>query len=246
MILICKKFFYFWKKSKTIEKLFFYILNYSFLLPPVVFLLSFKKFPRYSKWIHTAVVITVYCAIFFILLLLADYFSDHFRKEYNTLYTTFEYFFFTYLIWTVIINRKFKIVIIFFSFLFLAFQCYFLLTTKTKSLDSIPIGIETILILTYIVYSFFEQFKNNDSQFIYHNYWFWIMIGILSYLSWTFFFNILASSIDYKTLKPYWFITYIFEIVKNVFFAIAVVILSKLSFASSEKKQAEIPNLDMI
>lgn len=98
----------------------------------------------------------------------------------------------------------------------------------------------------YIVYCFYEQFKTNYTQFIYYNYWFWLMIGIMSYLSCTFFFNIMASSVDYNSLKPYWYITYIFELIKNIFFGIALVILASINVSEKKSISAEIPNLDMI
>jgi hypothetical protein len=56
----------------------------------------------------------------------------------------------------------------------------------------------------------------------------------------------MADSVEYNTLKPYWYITYIFEIVKNIFFAISIIMLSNLNSDSIDKKSAEIPNLDMI
>lgn len=186
-----------------------------------------------------------YCIIFFLLLFFGSYLTTHFRRIYLTVYTTFEYLFFFFFIYQVVLEPRFKRLMIFFSALFVAFECWFYFETNSKDIDSVPIGIETILILFFIVYCFYEQFRYNFSRFIYTNYWFWTIVGILCYLSCSFFFNILASSFEYDALQPYWYITFIFEIIKNLFFTFGVYLLSKEKIDSTLRK-TEVPNLDMM
>lgn len=137
-----------------------------------------------------------------------------------------------------------KLFILVLSSLFFAFQIYYFFTTNIKLLDSIPIGIETILILIYIVFCFYEQFNISTTEFAYKKYWFWIMIGILAYLSCSFFFNIMANSVEFKLIKPYWYITFLFEIIKNILFSIAIILMSKIN--DNDNKQKSVPYLDMI
>ena len=53
-----------------------------------------------------------------------------------------------------------------FPFYLLLFQFYFVTTTTLKRLDSIPIGIETILIL-FIFFTFFTNFQRTYKDILY-------------------------------------------------------------------------------
>src|SRR5206468_5338038 len=105
-----------------------------------------------------------------------------FRMYFQALYTFFEYSVFTLIFWVNIQQKKIRLPIIIVSALFFAFQLIYVITTKIKHLDSIPIGIETILILTYIIYFFYEFSKDIRTFYIYNHYCFWIAVGILIYL----------------------------------------------------------------
>lgn len=227
-----------------IEKLFFNILTYSFLLPPIAIILVWNKVSYNYTYKKILAAIFTYCLTFFFFLFFSDYFSEHYAKIYVTIYTSLEYLFFTFIIWNFIINNNMKRIILVLSGLFLLFQTYYFFTSKINLLDSIPIGIETILILFYIVFCFYEQFKITTSEFAYKKYWFWVTIGILAYLSCSFFFNIMANSVQYKLLQPYWFVTYVFEIIKNLLFLVAIYLISKNK--NNNHKHSNIPLLDMI
>jgi hypothetical protein len=58
----------------------------------------------------------------------------------------------------------------------------------------------------------------------------------LVYLSGTFFFYILVNHMPSSKIQPYWFITYIFDILKNILFGIGLVIN-----ISRWKEQRQIP-----
>jgi hypothetical protein len=228
-------------KSKVIERLFFHILNYSFLLPVIAFLVNYKYRNSFTS------IIGVYSLLFFLFLFFDEYLSRHHRHLYTTIYTFIEYFFFSCLIWLLVQNSKFKQIITTLSALFLLFQVVYFLTSKTRNLDSIPIGIESILIFIYISYAFYEQFHdNNKATYIYDRYWFWTLIGIMIYLSCSFFFNILANSIEYHSIEKYWFLTYIFEIIKNILFTISIILYVKKQVENIASKKTSVPYLDMI
>jgi hypothetical protein len=114
---------------------------------------------------------------------------------------------------------------------------------KYKTLDSIPIGIETILIFVYTIYYLYELFKNPEVQFINRTFSFWFVLGIVVYLSGSFFFYILANHVPIEELSKYWPLTYVFDIVKNIFFAIGIYIYAKQF--SKKKNQKSIPYLDI-
>lgn len=228
-------------KIQVIETLFFNILTYSFILPVLAFVIFFNKL----KTSRIIIAITVYYIIFFSFLFFDDYLSANFRYIYNFTYTTLEYSFFAFFISQLILSKKARNVIFLLSIAFILFQVlYFVFAKKSKTLDSVPIGIETILILTYLVFLFFEQFKKTSVDYIYSKPWFAFIIGIMIYLACSFFFNIMASSVGKKVMNPYWFITYIFEIVKNVLFAYSIFLYSKSS-KNMTSKTSSVPFLDL-
>jgi hypothetical protein len=101
-------------------------------------------------------------------------------------------------------------------------------------------------LFTQILFLFYEQFQRPTQPF-YVTPSFWFTIGILIYLSGTFFFNILASSKDFRpVLQEYWFITYILETLKNIVFAIAIILYAKNAHTGNlEKDNKKLPFLDI-
>jgi len=165
------------------------------------------------------------------------------KKEYLTFYTFFEYSVFAFLFWYNIKHKKFKLLIVFLSLLFLVFQLFYLLATKIQKLDSASIGIEAILLFIYIFYFFYESSKNIIDNYIYNHYCFWIAVGILLYLGTSFFFFITIDQLDESQIKIFGNLTYIAEILKNIFFALAVIIYTKKPIENTKPKS--IPYLDM-
>lgn len=50
---------------------------------------------------------------------------------------------------------------------------------------------------------------------------FWIILGFLVYLAGSFFIYTFADEIDRSDLMQFWFVTFIFNTIKNIFFSIA-------------------------
>ncbi len=98
--------------------------------------------------------------------------------------------------------------------------------------------------MVFIVYYFYFQFKNISNQNIYDNFHFWIVLGILIYIGFTFFFNILSNSLDPKLFAKYYHYSFLGDILKNILFTIAVIYFAQ---NSSKVKQhtPSYPYLDM-
>jgi hypothetical protein len=225
-------------KFPKIERLFFNILTYSFLLPILFFSLFFSKLK--SKRIAIAVVI--YSAIIFLFLFFDDFLNRNFRHVYSILYTTIEYSCFAFVISQVIQKKSIRILILCLSILFIIFEIVYLLIIRFNTMDSLSIGVETILILLYTFYLFYEQFQKAETEYIYNTYWFWFIVGIIFYLSSSFFFNILAD--NNPQTKRYWFLTLIFETIKNILFVLGIIFLTKEKI--DKKRTTSIPYLDLI
>lgn len=81
---------------------------------------------------------------------------------------------------------------------------------------------------------------------IFENASFWFIIGILTYLGITFFFNILANNLERDYFKKYFFYSYTGDILKNFLFAIAIFQYSKQHPESEKGNSSNVPYLDMI
>lgn len=129
---------------------------------------------------------------------------------------------------------------------FTLFLILFYTLSHIKRLDSIPIGIESIFLMILIIYYFYSQLRNVSTQNIYDTYSFWIVIGILIYIGFTFFFNILANSLDRVLFRKYYFYSYFGDIIRNIFFGIGVLFMAKSKKNEKSQIGKNIPYLDMI
>ena len=186
--------------------------------------------------------ITLYAILAFTLLRTFEYLPLNLQYVYLVLYTIFEYLFFTHLIFVSIKNKKIKHLILVLSVCFILFQAFF--GSKIHRLDSISVGIETILLFIYIFLFFYDHSKSNKTSYIYNHPTFWVSVGILLYLGGSFFFNILVNYMTSAEYDSYWHYTYFAEILKNILFAVAVLITSKQHKLNS-LKQSQVPYLDI-
>ncbi|MFL5788804.1 MAG: hypothetical protein ACJ748_12170 [Flavisolibacter sp.] len=169
--------------------------------------------------------ITLYCCVDILINCTTQIFSSgYITYVAYSFFTAFEYLVFAWCFWLIIENKVFKKAIAIISTLFVLFLIVYYCTTKPRSIDSIPIGLETIIILLYSFYYLYEQMNNTANLFIYNKYQFWIVTGIMIYLSGSFFIYIFANQIDRKLLMRFWFLTNAFYVLKNVFFAIGILI----------------------
>lgn len=229
-------------KIQIIENLFYYTFLYSFLIP-LVAIFFIRKFRRDT----ICILVLLYGLVYFLLNLFFPYFDNHnFLKIYYFVYTFLEYGLFAYILYSKIQDRRFRILMLILSIAFIAFQILHYYTSKLKIIDSIPIGIETILIFIYIFFFFYEQFKYPSSAYLSQNYIFWIIIGILFYLGSSFFFYILADYVSEQIIQ-YWDLTYIGDIVKNILFLCGLYMYkpSNNGNYSNRKKSPKLPFLDM-
>ncbi len=113
-------------------------------------------------------------------------------------------------------------------------------------MDSIPIGIETILIFIYIFYFFYEFSRHVKNTFIYNHFIFWAAVGIMIYLGGSFFFYILINHLNQDEVDKFGNMTYVAEIIKNLLFALSIYMYKKYPVNKITHHQKKIPKLDMI
>jgi hypothetical protein len=126
------------------------------------------------------------------------------------------------------------------------FQLFYFFSGRVKGLDTIPIGIETILILIYIIYFFYNFAKSLSTFYIYNHYGFWVAVGILIYLGGSFFFFISFDLLTVDQKNSFGNLTYLAEIIKNLLFTLSIFIYRRYPVENTKEKTTSIPYLDMI
>ena len=215
----------------------FNILIYSFLLPIIVYLILRKRIQNDKRML-----VLVFYSISIFIFLFFEFPIEKGLK--NTLYTITEFLFFSTLIYQQLKTQRNKSILIFLAIVCIVIQVIHFLTVKKVRLDSIPIGIETILIFFFTFLYFQEQLKKSDQFFINKNYFTWIAIGILVYLGGCFFIYLLANNLTYHELIQYWKFTYIVELIKNALFIIAMFLFAKEQSKVNGTSKNPLPNLD--
>ncbi len=168
------------------------------------------------------------------------------KKYYDLTYTFIEYSTFAFVLAYTISRKSITTLIIILSLAFYSFQIIYTFNIEQKrGIDSIPIGIETILVFVYLLMFFYNYLKTNQNQPIYTSYGFWVSFGIIIYLGSTFFFYILANNLEDSDRDRLWPYSYIPDIIKNILFYIAMITFSKNPI-NNKNTAAKVPFLDMI
>jgi hypothetical protein len=211
--------------TKTIENL-FAILHYSVNTIIIILFISFYGKVKQEK---AFLAIALYCLIDSILNLTSKYVGLGFtlRLYIWSTFTFVEYLIFTLIIWQSIKNLSIKRMIIYASAAFIVFTTIYNIATNFRRIDSIPIGVETILILVFSFYFLYEQMNDTSSLFIYSKYQFWIIIGFMIYLAGSFFVFILANFMGAGLLQQYWIMTNAIYAIMIVLFAISFFVYDK-------------------
>jgi hypothetical protein len=193
-------------------------------------------------------VILTYGIVFFLFLNFYYDIPKSLRKIQQFTYTFLEYCVFAIILFHNARGKLLQRFILFGSIFFFIFQVITYITSTNQVIDSIPVGIETILIFIYAFFYFYDYMKIIGSN-IFNNPSVFLVFGILLYLGSTFFFNILANKLSSEQSDRYWHFTYIPEIIKNILFFIAILKYTHASVASvksSKNNKPKSPYLDMV
>jgi hypothetical protein len=136
-------------------------------------------------------------------------------------YTIVEYSAFTFVLYSVIENKIFRIIIVAASIIFYAFALLYYITVENFSFDSLPASIEAILIVAFSIFYLFDQMNKPQVIFIYQEPSFWFVVGFIIYFSGALFLFIQASNLDRDIRDNFWKINLFLTVTKNILFAIA-------------------------
>lgn len=213
-----------------------YISPFSTLLPILVFLPFLPKKKELPIW-----VIFFYSVYSFTNDLVILYRWEH-RIQFTIflyIFTVIEYLLFSFLLYSIIKSKTVRTGILLLSFLFTGFCLYNIFGSHINAFDSVQASIESILVLAYCIIYFYEQLNQPQVSFIYSKYTFWIVTGVLVYLSGTFFLYAFAMDLSKEARKDYWIINLGCTILKNVFFAVAILIHVKTPKNTKSQKPVE-------
>ncbi len=152
------------------------------------------------------------------------------------LFTIVEYSIITFFIFQLIESSLFKRLIKTGSFIFIIVSILDIYTSSFTSFDSLPSGLESILVLSYCLFFVYEKMTSTDFSF---NGSIWITIGFILFFSGTFFLFILSQNNfkDSSFVMTYGYIVAIFNIIKNLFITIGIFSESNNSKRTSHKLQ---------
>lgn len=219
----------------------FYISSYCDLLPVLLFILFFRKLSK-SKGLW-AIVLSCFFSIAIIKILEANLLTTQYRHYFYSLFTLLEYIFFALFLWFNLRSRKSKRILILISVFFILFLFVYTVLINFKRVDSVTIGVETITILGFSFFFLYEQIKEPKLNFINDDYRFWIVVGMILYLAGSFFIYIFAEQVSQEVWHQYRWLTWMFYIIKSIFFTIALLVYLRKPMKTSSTRI--IPNLDM-
>jgi hypothetical protein len=189
--------------------------RFSAILPVIFFILFIQRNKIGGFW-----VIFFYCVASFI----ADKVTGYMTTEADRFYVFFSFTFVEYSLFALFLylslkEALFKYILLLSSAAFYIFAAFNVIGKKSEGFDSLTASVEDILIIIYSILFLFEQIKSQDVFYIYQSKKFWVVIAFLIYCSSTLFLFIYGKT--FEKVTTYWAINNIFDIVKNLLFAVA-------------------------
>jgi hypothetical protein len=108
--------------------------------------------------------------------------------------------------------------------IFFLVAAYNLFFDSTHRFDTLSASVDSILIICYSIFYFYEQLKTPEPTFIYSTKTFWVVIAILLYMAGTFIFFIATAYMTAKETYTYWPIASIANILKNLLLSVAFIL----------------------
>ena len=148
------------------------------------------------------------------------------------LFTIVEFTVLSFYLLKELVSDKFRLFIKISSLVFGAFVLFDLMTGTLNEFDSIPTGVESILILCSSLLVLYERIIKNEE---YNVSSIWISVGIVLFFSGTFFLFILSESNfnDSAFSETYSYILASFKIISYILFSIGILLENKNLFKSS-------------
>lgn len=137
-------------------------------------------------------------------------------------FTLIEYLSFTAYMWLINRNSIIRRLLVASFLLFTVFIITYFINVEFNMIDSIPIGVESILVILFSIYFLYQEINQATTVFLYNKPKFWIIAGFLIYLSGSFFIFLYANQVPKDELNSLWSIINVLNLLKNLFFCLAI------------------------
>ena len=179
-----------------------------------------------SKALKVFFIYLCYIAVHTGLTLLIKYFDNY--AVYTILLRFFniiELGFLSYFVYLSIKNALAKKIIIVAQPLFILYCIYDYMSSKQPSIGYFPAAVECILMLSFIIYFFFELMQEVLTVPLYLTIEFWLAVALILYFSGNFFLFVYSRSMieDKGFLAMYKIVYSTIIIIKNTFISIAII-----------------------
>lgn len=150
---------------------------------------------------------------------------QHLKFHALSLFTIIEFCLFSLAIFYLISKFALKKIIIGIIPVFIAFSLIqYINSNPEDDIDSLSISVEYIIIIIFTLFYFYEEISIPQATFIYSTKAFWLITGILIYSAGTFFLFLFSDNLTDDEWEKWSIINYVFTILKNTCFGIAVTI----------------------
>lgn len=152
-----------------------------------------------------------------------DLLTDNVYNVILGIFTVFEFTIFCLFFYFTFSNINLRKSVLFLipSFAIISIVSFLYQKENPNNLDNISLTFQAIIFMTLCLSFLFNQIKNPTSLFIYTTFEFWVVTGILIYLSGTFFIYLLSSTLTKDEIQQFWFINTVFNIQRNIFITLA-------------------------
>ncbi len=139
----------------------------------------------------------------------------------SSLFTIGELIIISYYFYTVIKAPILKKCILAASSIITIYLFVIFIQSDKKNFDSFSASLESITFIIFCLLYFYEQINRQDQYFIYSSPNFFIVLGIMIYMSGTLFLFVMANNFSEGERNRYWVINDVSNIITNVSFSIA-------------------------
>lgn len=191
----------------------------TYSIPIILFLVFCAKKTTRALWV---IFFYLLFSFAFDILQASSSFGKGNKHEIWGLYTICEFVFFACFYYIALESPSLKRFILIGSPLILLFIIISYIKSDKNDFDSTSASVESITLIIFSIMYFFEQINRPQTLFIYSSPNFWVVLGILIYMSSVLFLFIIGI-ISPKQAYKYWIINNVSNFITNIIFCIAFV-----------------------
>lgn len=139
-------------------------------------------------------------------------------------FTIIEYSLYAFFVYHALLNKTVRLIVLLVSVPFVIYCVIYYTKNKLTTFDWLPVSIESLVIIIFCIYYFFEQINIPTTNIIYSGSTFWMIIGILFYFSGTLFLYLYVASLPEGQTFKFWFISNVFNILNKFLLTIGFLI----------------------